>query len=191
MRKVAPLGAVESIARMPTGAPITLSRMVSPVTVPESAIAAAGASMFAIATTISRAWSAMLNPERTEIAGCFPVQIIARFSMTTELLSSMLNTPPAAASTVAGPWPLMRSEFAPRHAHRLAQRVLTWTEAHRAAGVLHAAHRLLNGELAAGVRFGRDALRAGSNRRRRPAATCCGSRSARRSCPHPRSASRA
>ena len=162
MRKLAPPGAVESIARMPIGAPMTLSRMVSVVIVPESAIAAAGASMFASATTIIRSLSAMLNPVRTEIAGCFPVQIIARFSMTTELLSSMLNTPPDATSRVAGPWPLMRTEFAP--VTRTGEPSAYWPGPRHTVPPVCCTRRTASSMVSwpLAMRFRRDALRAGA-----------------------------
>ena len=51
----------------------------------------------------------------------------------------------------------MRTERAPTDPHRLGDRVLAGPEADRAAGFPHLVHRVLDGELAAGMRLRRDA----------------------------------
>ena len=75
------------------------------------------------------------------------------FSMPTARQLRMTKAAPAAASTVAGPCPRMRTERTPLSCTGCVQRVLSRAQADRAAGLLHLVHGVLDGELAAGVRL--------------------------------------
>ena len=97
-------------ARMPCVAIIRLSRTASPATTPLSRIATPRSP----ATTMASFSNVRPITLRTWIAApVAPVDRIAMLSIATAALDAMMNAVPGAPRSVAGPCPVMRSDFAP------------------------------------------------------------------------------